>query len=128
MILQLCTGKNRRIGKNGAQEVKSHPYFAGIDFDGELRHQTAPYIPKISYPHDTSNFDPVDTDKLRDSTPDCDESSMRNGRHPEHAFFEFTFHRFFDHGGHPYPINVNQLDTSLPVEDNSESNHNPVYV
>ena len=92
------------MGKNGADEIKTHPFFEGIEFEG-LRQQRALYIPKIKSPTDTSNFDPVDPEKLRNS--DSSDSmqndktwSSDNGKHPEHAFFEFTFRRFFDDGGH----------------------------
>lgn len=55
-----------------------------------------------------------------------------NGKHPEHAFLEFTFRRFFDDGGHPYPSM--KEDPSPPVIDSNEmpttkdSSSAPVYV
>lgn len=120
LILQLLQGPETRLGRNGANEVKEHNFFAGINFQG-LRRQPAPLKPTIRYLTDTSNFDPVDPDKLR--TNDSDglkklDSKLENGKHPEHAFFEFTFRRFFDDGGHP---------CTVPSQQDLESN-SPVYV
>ncbi|KAK6169815.1 hypothetical protein SNE40_020796 [Patella caerulea] len=73
-----------------------------------LRKQIAPFVPKIRYATDTSNFDPVDPDKLQNSDSEDLmrrlDSKMENGKHPERAFFEFTFRRFFDDAGHPCPL------------------------
>ncbi|KAL7300224.1 hypothetical protein TKK_0006863 [Trichogramma kaykai] len=120
LILKLCVGADRRLGKN-ADEVKSHPFFGSIDFEKGLRRQVAPHIPRIQYPTDTSNFDPVDPDKLRNS--ESSESSksdelLDNGK-PFHGFFEFTFRRFFDDGGgpayHPSRISLDDNDNQGPV-------------
>ncbi|XP_012534602.1 serine/threonine-protein kinase Warts [Monomorium pharaonis] len=121
LILKLCVGADRRLGKN-ANEVKNHPFFASIDFEKGLRRQMAPHIPRIEYPTDTSNFDPVDPDKLRNSeSSDSNKSDelLDNGK-PFHGFFEFTFRRFFDDGGGPaYPSRIS-------LDDND--NQGPVYV
>lgn len=122
LIMKLCTSHDKRIGKNGASEVKVHPFFNGVDFEGGLRRQRAPYLPTICFATDTSNFDPVDPDKLRNSDGSDEsrsEMGVDGGKHPEHAFFEFTFRRFFDDGGHAYP-------TKLGLDDND--GQGPVYV
>jgi len=57
-----------------------------------------------------------------------------NGKHPDHAFFEFTFRRFFDDGGQPYPIRLNDIERAFgstahhraATSDNTQSS--PVYV
>ncbi|XP_008555309.1 serine/threonine-protein kinase Warts [Microplitis demolitor] len=121
LILKLCVGADRRLGKN-ADEVKSHPFFESIDFEKGLRRQVAPHIPRIQYPTDTSNFDPVDPDKLRNSeTSDSNKSDeLQDNGKPFHGFFEFTFRRFFDDGGGaPYPSRIS-------LDDND--NQGPVYV
>lgn len=107
LIIKLCRGPEDRLGKNGADEIKVHPFFKTIDFSSDLRRQPAFYIPKIAYPTDTSNFDPVDPDKLwsdekEGNVNDTLNGWYKNGKHPEHAFYEFTFRRFFDDNGYPY--------------------------
>lgn len=49
----------------------------------------------------------MEPDKLRKSDDEGNHNDtlsgwFRNGKHPEHAFYEFTFRRFFDDNGHPY--------------------------
>lgn len=110
LIRQLCTSQEERLG---AHEIKHHSFLKSIDFTKNIRDTEAPYKPTIRYQTDTSNFDPVSPDKLRGSSSSWGSSesngthknhkSRDNHRQPEHAFFEFTFRRFFDDGGHPYP-------------------------
>lgn len=95
LILKLCCGADRRLGKN-ADEVKAHPFFSSIDFGKNLRTQKAPYVPKIDHPTDTSNFDPVDPDKMHNSQDSWGSDDFMDTGKPHHGFFEFTFRRFFD--------------------------------
>ncbi|VDI18612.1 uncharacterized protein LOC143047171 isoform X2 [Mytilus galloprovincialis] len=124
LILRLCCGASERAF---VDEIKQHPFFNSICFEG-LRHKTPPYKPQIKYATDTSNFDDIDPDKIRGS--DSEDEIKKpdhpvNGKHPEHAFFEFTFRRFFDDGGHPYP--VKESDNQQEQTKTNESNA-PVYV
>lgn len=115
LILQLCSGQESRLGKD-AGEVKHHPFLDPIDFDKGLRRQVAPYIPRIEYDTDTSNFDPIDPDKLRNSASsdsNKSDSEMDNGK-TFHGFFEFTFRRFFD-DGYTNKINLDDNDNQGPV-------------
>ncbi|XP_049870937.1 serine/threonine-protein kinase Warts [Pectinophora gossypiella] len=116
LILQLCSGQDTRLGKD-ATEVKNHPFLKTIDFDKGLRRQVAPYIPRIEYPTDTSNFDPIDPDKLRNSgssdSNKSDSELLDNGK-TFHGFFEFTFRRFFD-DGYTNKINLDDNDNQGPV-------------
>ena len=58
---------NKRLGKNGAEEVKSHPFFANIKWDG-LKDIEPPFIPEIVNPADTSYF-PTTKFKVTDIVP-----------------------------------------------------------
>jgi serine/threonine-protein kinase RIM15 len=46
-----------RLGANGAEEVKAHPFFKGIEWD-KVTTTEAAFIPQISDPESTDYFDP----------------------------------------------------------------------
>uniref|UniRef100_A0A3B5A6N3 non-specific serine/threonine protein kinase n=1 Tax=Stegastes partitus TaxID=144197 RepID=A0A3B5A6N3_9TELE len=108
IIGRLCCSAEDRLGSNGAGEIKAHPFFSQTDFSSNLRQQPAPYRPKIAHPMDTSNFDPVEEEggagwsDSGDGSRALDALCSPHGKHPEHAFYEFTFRRFFDDNGCPF--------------------------
>lgn len=62
----------RRLGggKGDAQEVKNHPFFAGVNWDDMLaKRVTPPFLPTISGRADTSNFDEEFTREIPILTP-----------------------------------------------------------
>lgn len=48
---------NERLGSGGAEEVKAHPFFAGIDWD-KVTTTEAAFIPQVTDPESTDYFDP----------------------------------------------------------------------
>lgn len=126
LILKLCTSQEKRLGATRSDDIKSHPFFKGLDFEGDLRKTKAPYVPQIRYADDTSNFDNFEL-PLGNSY-DEGPSKNRPERDGEHAFLEFTFRRFFDDGGQAYPLRFAghiQEEQDGPQVD---SKGNPVYV
>jgi hypothetical protein len=59
ILKRLICDADNRLGKNGAEEIKNHPFFASTDWDG-LRSQKAPYIPSVQSEVSNENFDQFD--------------------------------------------------------------------
>lgn len=94
LILRFLSDPTDRVGRNGADEIKHHPFFTSrIDWDVGIRNYVAPYKPKIMFEGDTSNFDPVPQSQVQKMYKTQPTPIMPKG-HPEHAFYEFTFIRF----------------------------------
>ncbi|KAI9448137.1 hypothetical protein H4582DRAFT_1802206 [Lactarius indigo] len=53
----LCVDPIRRLGTNGAEEVKAHPWFTGIEWD-KVTTTEAAFIPQVTDPESTDYFDP----------------------------------------------------------------------
>ena len=121
LILCLCCDASERLGRHGADQIKEHPFFHDIEFT-TLRQQPSRYIPQIRYPTDTSNFDAIDSDKFH--SKDLAAMTLENGKYLEHhAFYEFTFRRFFDDDNQPIAMKMNP-----PTGSNVSDANNPVYV
>ncbi len=95
LIQRFLSDPQERIGKNGAEEIKRHPFFTSrIDWDVGIRNYVAPYKPKIMYEEDTSNFDPIPPGQLQKLYTKQHQNQTLPDDHPKHAFYEFTFIRF----------------------------------
>ncbi|XP_078061511.1 serine/threonine-protein kinase MRCK alpha-like, partial [Mustelus asterias] len=89
LIAKLVCGKDRRLGQAGIGDLQGHPFFAGIDWH-RIRDLPPPYIPEVTSPTDTSNFD-VDDDALKaaDSAPPPNRGAF-SGIHLPFVGFTYT--------------------------------------
>lgn len=79
LILKFLTDPENRIGSRSVQDIKSHPFFRGIDWE-HLRSMKPPFKPQIKNELDTSYFDefhesndgPAAEKKLRGALKDED--------------------------------------------------------
>ena len=83
-ISGLICEREARLGRQGPGDFWDHPFFSGLDW-GSLHQLPAPFLPEVSNPTDTSNFDVLD-DFL---------SEMVLCAHYDNTAFLFSF-KFFD--------------------------------
>ncbi|CAG9572655.1 unnamed protein product [Danaus chrysippus] len=90
LIRRLICSSETRLGRNGLQDFKSHPWFAGLEWEN-VREMAAPFVPDVSSPTDTSNFDVDDTDiRLSEAVPPPRASGAFSGLHLPFVGFTFT--------------------------------------
>jgi len=59
-LFQKEPSKRLGSGSGGAEEIKAHPWFNGVDWNVIMKKEIkAPFIPVIKNDVDVSNFDPV---------------------------------------------------------------------
>uniref|UniRef100_A0AAQ5ZIN6 non-specific serine/threonine protein kinase n=1 Tax=Amphiprion ocellaris TaxID=80972 RepID=A0AAQ5ZIN6_AMPOC len=81
-----------RLGTGGASEVKQHPFFLGLDWNGLLR-QKAEFIPQLEAEDDTSYFD-TRSDRYHHLASDEDEETNDEESSLEIRQFSSWSHRF----------------------------------
>ena len=101
-----------RLGQNGIEDFRSHPWFSGVDWSS-VADQTAPYIPEVSSPTDTSNFDVDDNDIRQSDAQPPSHNPAFSGLHLPFVGFSFTQDsRLSDLGG----LNVTQKTLAITNE------------
>ena len=59
LIKKMINNPNIRLGKNGADEIKAHPFFKGIDWEN-IRKTVPPFIPELKNDYDVAYFETFD--------------------------------------------------------------------
>ncbi|KAI1007371.1 Serine/threonine-protein kinase [Podosphaera aphanis] len=101
LIRSLVCNTENRLGRGGADEIKAHKFFRGVDFTS-LRWIRAPFEPKLSSDADTTYF-PTDDLNQDDKILQLNQTPMSNGNQPRVdqpelslPFIGYTFKRFDD--------------------------------
>lgn len=93
LIRRLLCNAEQRLGRHGSDEIKSHPFFKGIDWNN-IRRTEAPFKPELKSLTDTSYFP---TEDLAD-IPDIENIDLDDGHtigvQKDLAFVGYTFKRF----------------------------------
>ncbi|XP_073988373.1 serine/threonine-protein kinase gek [Rhodnius prolixus] len=90
LMRHLICSSDFRLGQNGVEDFKDHAWFRGVDWSA-LRESRAPYLPEVSSPTDTSNFDVDDNDiRCSDTAPPSTANAAFSGLHLPFVGFTFT--------------------------------------
>uniref|UniRef100_A0A8D3C5N2 Rho-associated protein kinase 1 n=1 Tax=Scophthalmus maximus TaxID=52904 RepID=A0A8D3C5N2_SCOMX len=69
LICAFLTDREVRLGRNGVDEIKRHPFFKNDQWTWEVVRETAaPVVPELSSDVDTSNFDDIEEDRGEEET------------------------------------------------------------
>ena len=60
LIKKLINNSSVRLGKRGAEEIKAHPFFRGLNWEN-IRNTKAPFIPQLKNDYDVSYFETFET-------------------------------------------------------------------
>lgn len=83
LMRSLCTDQHHRLGRNGVQEIKDHPFFRGFDWDRVRERSDVPILPELADMFDTRYF-PIDD--APESESEEDEYEGQGGRNYWPAF------------------------------------------
>uniref|UniRef100_A0A3Q2PWA6 non-specific serine/threonine protein kinase n=1 Tax=Fundulus heteroclitus TaxID=8078 RepID=A0A3Q2PWA6_FUNHE len=91
LILRFCCEEEHRIGAAGVEEIKSNPFFEGVDYD-HIRERPAAIPINIKSIDDTSNFDEFpESDILTPTMSNHTEADLKN---KDWVFINYTYKRF----------------------------------
>ena len=62
LINKMINKSDERLGRNGIEEIKKHPFFKGVDWDN-IRNTKAPFIPDIQNDYDTKYFEKFEVEE-----------------------------------------------------------------
>lgn len=76
----MISESDHRLGRNGVDEIKEHPFFEGFDW-GSVRKITAPYVPSVCSEVSAENFD-----KFEEEEPFLGVGDNKNKKIPSRKF------------------------------------------
>lgn len=115
LISKLICVREMRLGQNGIDDFKRHPWFKGVDW-ATIRQGHAPYIPEVSSPTDTSNFDVDDNDmRASDAVPPTTNPAF-SGLHLPFIGFTFTENSFLSDLGNLSNSNLSDALINDPMQ------------
>uniref|UniRef100_A0A452T6I4 Rho-associated protein kinase 2 n=2 Tax=Ursus TaxID=9639 RepID=A0A452T6I4_URSMA len=90
LICAFLTDREVRLGRNGVEEIKQHPFFKNDQWNWDnIRETAAPVVPELSSDVDSSNFDDIEDDKGDVETFPIPKAFVGN----QLPFIGFTYYR-----------------------------------
>lgn len=86
LIRGMLSDREERLGRNGAAEIKAHPFFDGVEWDRLRTPEAVPYRPRLSSQEDTSWFDHFESSGVAAQPP--------LASHDDLLFADYTYKRF----------------------------------
>ena len=108
ILKKLINDPEKRLGRNGADEIKKHPFFKNIDWQHIKETMVPPFIPELNGPYDTTYFD--DYEETEPFYP-LNNNKYKKYEKKDICFVDFTYNRENDKD---YRIN---MVTALEVFD-----------
>ena len=115
ILRKLINDPETRLGANGADEIKSHPFFKGIDWNRIKETLVPPFIPKLKNNYDTKYFDEFEEDEPFYPINN-DNSKGKKYQKKDMCFVDFTYNRENDNNYR------NNMVTALEVFDSLQEN------
>jgi hypothetical protein len=84
----LITDADERLGRNGVDEIKAHPFFKNFDWNS-VRKQQAPYQPTVTSEISNENFDHFEEEEP--FYPDEKQSRKAGNRKLDMNFIGYTY-------------------------------------
>ena len=108
ILKKLINDPEKRLGRNGAEEVKQHPFFKNVDWKHVKETMIPPFIPELNGIFDTKYFD-----EYEETEPFYPVNKEKNNKYQKKdmCFVDFTYNRENDKD---YRIN---MVTALEVFD-----------
>ena len=109
ILKRLINDPEKRLGRNGAEEVKQHPFFKNVDWKHVKETMIPPFIPQLKGPFDTRYFD--EYEETEPFYPINNNENNNRYQKKDMCFVDFTYNRENDND---YRIN---MVTALEVFD-----------
>ena len=115
ILRKLINDPESRLGANGADEIKAHPFFKGIKWNRIKETLIPPFIPELANNYDTKYFDEFEEDEPFYPINNSNQKEKKYQK-KDMCFVDFTYNRENDNNYR------NNMVTALEVFDSLQEN------
>ena len=115
ILRKLINDPESRLGANGADEIKAHPFFKGIKWNHIKETLIPPFIPELANNYDTKYFDEFEEDEPFYPINNTNQKEKKYQK-KDMCFVDFTYNRENDNNYR------NNMVTALEVFDSLQEN------